>query len=132
MVEKTKKVTRILWGMVNLSPVIGAAVFAVLFAFVLQGRLEERILHSATTFSLWMFASLFYIMILANFKKVGKMIGAGLGMAAFILMAVIVTPLDRYVELIFSRSHAGAYLIAGSLVVLFYTVSILWRKKSEG
>lgn len=129
-VMKTK-ITRIMLDILNVSPLIGLVVFTLLFTFVLRSRLEERILHSATTFFLWMFATLYYIMILANFKKVGKMIAAGAAMIGTVAAAITVTPLDRYVNLIFARTHIGAYIIACVLLLAFYGISIHWRRKIE-
>nr|MCR5104661.1 hypothetical protein [Eubacterium sp.] len=57
---KKNKITRIMLSILCIAPVIGGAVFGVLFKFVLKDRLEERIPHSATVILLWMFAGLFY------------------------------------------------------------------------
>ena len=130
--EKKRKVTRVMLNILNIAPVIGAAVFAVLFSFVLTDRLEERILHSATTFFLWIFASMLYIMVLLHFKELKKMILSALGMIVFIMMAVVVTPLDRYVSLVFDRTHIGSYVIVGIMLVTYLVISILWRKRIEG
>ena len=71
MNDKTKKFVNVMYKILGVAPVIALAVFTVLFTFVLKDRLEERILHSATTFLLWMFASVFYIMV-RNFGIVVK------------------------------------------------------------
>ena len=80
--EKKLRITRIMLNLLNIAPVIGTAVFTVLFSFVLTDRLEERILHSATTFFLWIFASMLYIMILSHFKELKKLILSAAGMIA--------------------------------------------------
>ena len=116
----------------NVAPVIAAAVFTVLFSFIMKGRLEERILHSSTTFLLWMFATMFYIMVITSFKNKTKVLLSSLGMLVFIVLAVICTPLDRYVRLVFSRTYIGAYVIAGIMVIVFFTVCAKWRKRVEG
>ena len=130
--EKKIKITRIMLNIVNAAPIIGIIVFAILFKFFLTDRLEERILHSMTTFLLWMFASLFYIIILSRFGKAKKMIVPAMGMLAFLVMAIVVTPLDRYVNLVFVRSHLGSYLAVGIMLIIFYVVSLRWRKRVEG
>ena len=128
-VAKKNKVTRIMLTILNLAPIIGVVVFTILFSFVLTDRLEERILHSATTFLLWMFSTLFYIMIMANFKKIRKMIFSTVWMIFFAVLAVIVTPLDRYVNLVFIKSHIGSYVAAIGMFIIFYMVSRMMFKK---
>ena len=132
MNEKSRKITEIMLKIMNIAPVIAAGVFTVLFSFVMKGRLEERILHSATTFLLWMFATMFYIMVITSFKSKTKVLLSSLGMLVFIVLAVICTPLDRYVRLVFSRTYIGAYVIAGIMVIVFFTVCAKWRKRVEG
>ena len=128
----TRKISLIMLKLLNIAPLIGAAVFTILFTCVFHSRIEERILHSATTFLLWMFASLFYIMILANFKKAKKVMLGAAGMLFFIALAILVTPLDRYVNLIFAKSHIGAYVLAVVIGAAFCLISTIWRKKVEG
>ena len=130
--EKKIKITRIMLNIVNAAPIIGIIVFAILFKFFLTDRLEERILHSMTTFFFLLFASLFYIIILSRFGKAKKMIVPAMGMLAFLVMAIVVTPLDRYVNLVFVRSHLGSYLAVGIMLIIFYVVSLRWRKRVEG
>ena len=79
-----------------------------------------------------MFASLFYIIILSRFGKAKKMIVPAMGMLAFLVMAIVVTPLDRYVNLVYVRSHLGSYLAVGIMLIIFYVVSLRWRKRVEG
>ena len=132
MNEKSRKITEIMLKVMNIAPIVATGVFSVLFIFVLKGRLEERILHSATTFLLWMFATMFYIMVITSFKNKTKVLLSSLGMLVFIALAVICTPLDRYVGLVFSRTYVGAYVIAGIMAVVFFTVCAKWRKRVEG
>ena len=127
-----RKISLIMLKLLDIAPFIAAAVFAILFTCVFHSRIEERILHSATTFLLWMFASLFYIMILANFKKAKKVMLGAAGMLFFIALAILVTPLDRYVNLIFAKSHIGAYVLAVAMGAVFCLISTIWRKKVEG
>jgi hypothetical protein len=53
-------------------------------------------------------------------------------MLVFIALAVICTPLDRYVGLVFSRTYIGAYVIAGIMAIVFFTVCTKWRNRVEG
>ena len=130
--EKKLRITRIMLNILNIAPIIGVTIFAVLFSIVLTDRLEERILHSATTFFMWIFASMLYIMVLLHFKEFRKMILSAVGMVVFILMAVMITPLDRYVSLIYDRTHLGSYVLVGLMLVAYFVISIVWRKKVEG
>lgn len=128
----TRKISLIMLKLLQIAPLIGAAVFTILFTCVYHSRIEERILHSATTFLLWMFASLFYIMILANFKNAKKVMLGAAGMLVFIALAVLMTPLDRYVTLVFAKSHIAAYVLALIMGAVFLLISTIWRKKVEG
>ncbi|MCR5249860.1 MAG: hypothetical protein K6E50_04575 [Lachnospiraceae bacterium] len=127
-----RKISLIMLKLLDIAPFIAAAVFAILFTCVFHSRIEERILHSATTFLLWMFASLFYIMILADFRKAKKVMAGAAGMLVFIALAILVTPLDRYVSLVFARSRFAAYALALIMGTLFLLISKTWRKKVEG
>ena len=127
----TRKISLIMLKLLHIAPLSGAAVFTILFTCVFRNRIEERILHSATTFLLWMFASLFYIMILANFKNAKKVMLGAAGMLVFIALAIIMTPLDRYVNLLFARSRIVAYVLTIIMGAVFLLISIIWRKKVE-
>ncbi|MCR5105766.1 MAG: hypothetical protein K6B68_15130 [Eubacterium sp.] len=129
---KKNKITKIMLGILSIAPVIGAAVFGVLFKFVLTDRLEERIPHSATVILLWMFASLFYIIVITNFNKKNRLIPATLGMISFIAAAIVMTPLDRYVKLMLQTSRIVSYILPVLMFAIFYAISIVWRKKVEG
>lgn len=131
MNEKTNKFVRVMLSIVTVAPVIAAMVFTILFTFVLKSRLEERILHSATTFLLWMFATLFYIMIIACFKNKKRRTVSIFGMIICVALAVLVTPLDRYVTLCFSKSHTGAYVLAAVLLVTYLAVTCKSLKNSR-
>ena len=119
MNDKIKKFVNVMYKILGVAPVVVLVVFTVLFTFVLKDRLEERILHSATTFLLWMFASVFYIMVIANFKNRKALAISAVGMLACVALAILVTPLDRYVGLCFTRSHIGAYILAAILLVIY-------------
>ena len=129
---KKNKITKIMLGILSIAPVIGAAVFGVLFKFVLTDRLEERIPHSATVILLWMFASLFYIIVITNFNRKNRLIPAALGMISFIAAAIVMTPLDRYVKLMLQTSRIVSYILPVLMFAIFYAISIVWRKKVEG
>ena len=95
-------------------------------------RLEERISHSATVILLWMFAGLFYIIVITNLKKKSRLIPSVLGMISFIAAAIVMTPLDRYVKLMLHTSQIISYILPVLMFVIFYVINIVWRKKVEG
>lgn len=95
-------------------------------------RLEERISHSATVILLWMFAGLFYIIVITNLKKKSRLIPAVLGMISFIAATIVMTPLDRYVKLMLHTSQIISYILPVLMFVIFYVINIVWRKKVEG
>ena len=130
MNEKTRKFVNVMYKILGVAPIIAAAVFTILFMFVLKDRTEERILHSATTFLLWMFATVFYIMIVAFFKNKKKMLFSVIGMCISVALAIVVTPLDRYVKLCFIRSHVAAYIVVVLLAAVYISV-LKWRKPFE-
>lgn len=129
---KKDKITKIMLSILCIAPVIGGAVFGVLFKFVLKDRLEERIPHSVTVILLWMFAGLFYTIVITNFSKKSKLIPAALGMIGFIVAAIVMTPLDRYVKLMLHTLQIISYILPVLMAAVFYVISIVWRKKVEG
>lgn len=50
--ERTKKATKPLSLIIDLSPLIGIIVFSILFACVLKGRLLERVTHAILVFGI--------------------------------------------------------------------------------
>lgn len=130
--RKKDKITKIMLNILSIAPVIGGVVFWVLFKFVLTERLEERIPHSATVILLWMFAGLFYIIVITNLKKKSRLIPSVLGMISFIAAAIVMTPLDRYVKLMLHTSQIISYILPVLMFVIFYVINIVWRKKVEG
>ena len=123
--ERTKKATKPLSIMIDLSPLIGIIVFSILFTCVLNGRLPERISHAITVFGLWMCATKFYCYILAHFKKKWVLISCIIGMLYSIGLAVFLTPLDRYVEVLYSFTDWYSILLGCGLLIVFYTIVII-------
>ncbi len=66
--ERTRRAVEPLAKLISLAPILGLVIFALLFAFVLKGRLMERASHALMVFALWMYATRFYLYILAHFK----------------------------------------------------------------
>ena len=79
-----------------------------------------------------MFAGLFYIIVITNLKKKSRLIPAVLGMISFVSVAIVMTPLDRYVKLMLHTSQIVSYILPVLMFAIFYVISIVWRKKVEG
>ncbi len=123
--ERTKKATKLLSLIIDVSPLIGIIVFSILFACVLKGRLLERVTHAILVFGIWMCATKFYCYILAHFKKKWVLISCIMGMLYSIGLAVSLTPLDRYVEVLYSFTNWYSILLGCGLMIVFYTIVII-------
>lgn len=123
--ERTKKATGPLSLLIDLSPLIGVIVFSILFACVLKGRLLERVTHAVLVFGIWMCATKFYCYILAHFKKKRVLISCIIGMLYSIGLAVFLTPLDRYVEVLYSFTGWYSILLGCGLLAVFYAIVII-------
>lgn len=125
--EKSKKAAAIISKIVAFSPIIGVAIFSFLFAFVLKGRLPERLSHAMIVFALWVYATKFYVYAISYFKK-GKVLALSLaGAALSIALAVLYTPLDRYVRLIYA-SLGGFSFLPGLLLWGVYYADVGLKK----
>lgn len=125
--DVSERTRRFSWGMnrlLLLVPLLAIAVFAVLFLFVLKGRLYERISHAALVLALWLYAARFYWMLISYFKHRRILIMAVLGMIASIAAAIVLTPLDRYVSLIHSFMGAASFLPGSILLAIFYGAAL--------
>ena len=114
--ERTKKATKPLSLIIDLSPLIGIIVFSILFACVLKGRLLERVTHAILVFGIWMYAVKFYCYILAHFKKKWVLISCIIGMLYSIGLAASLTPLDRYIEILYSFTDWYSILLSCGLL----------------
>ena len=70
-------------------------------------------------------------LIMLKLLHIAPVIGAA-GMLVFIALAVLMTPLDRYVTLVFAKRHIAAYVLALIMGAVFLLISTIWRKKVEG
>jgi len=115
-------------------PVLAAAVFAVLFLFVLKGRFYERLSHAMLVLALWLYAARFYWILISFSGQWRKTRGrffctdfslclAGMLGAAF--SAVFLTPLDRYAATVHSILGPASILAGAGMLVLFYAAAHL-------
>lgn len=129
--ERTVKITKPLSVIINLSPLIGIVIFAVLFAFVLKGRLAKRATHAFLVFAIWIYATKFYQYILAYYKKKEILAGSLIGMGLSIISAAVFTPLDRYVSLIYADTDWCSVFLGAGLYIVFYAAVFAAYKKAK-
>ena len=129
--KRTVRITRPLSITINLSPLIGIVIFTILFAFVLKGRFAERATHAFLVFAIWMYATRFYQYILAHYKKKTILVSSILGMISSIVLAVLLTPLDRYVNLIYSYINWYSVFLGCGLYIVFYLAFIIVIKSAK-
>ncbi len=115
-------------------PMLAAAVFAVLFLFVLKGRFYERLSHAGLVLALWLYAARFYWFLISFSGHWKKMRGSifctdfGLclaGMLGAAFSAVFLTPLDRYVNTVHSILGPASIPAGAGMLVLFYAAAYL-------
>lgn len=113
-------------------PVLAAAVFAVLFLFVLKGRIYERVCHAMLVLALWLYAARFYWFPISFSGCWRKTCGRFLcmdfclclaGMIGSVYSAVFLTPLDRYAATVHSVLGPASVLPGAGMLVLFYAAA---------
>jgi len=128
---RTVKVTKPLSIIINLSPLIRIVIFTILFTFVLKGRFAERITHAFLVFSIWMYATRFYQYMLSYYKKKEIFAGSVIGMIFSIILAVVLTPLNKYVTMIYSCINWYSIFLGCGLYIVFYAVTFAIVKKAK-
>ena len=127
---RTKKVTKPLQLIISLSPLIGIVIFTILFSFVLKGQLMERITHALFVFAIWMYATQFYNYLLAHYKNKWVVISCALSMILSIALAIIFTPLNRYVALIYDNMGWCSLFLGLALMIVFYVMVLITFKRN--
>ena len=125
------RVKRVATGMNRLLlvvPLLAVPVFAVLFLFVLEGRIYERLSHAVLVFALWLYAARFYWMLISFFRHKRVLVLAIPGMAGSAAAAIVLTPLDRYVDLLHSFTGAGSILIGCGMLAVYYAALLLFPR----
>ena len=127
------RVRRVATGMnrlLLLIPVLAVPVFAVLFLFVLEGRIYERVCHAMLVLALWLYAARFYWMGISYFKHKRILAMSIFDMIFSAAGAIILTPLDRYVSLVHSFLGPASVLAGGILLIVFYAAAVLRSRKN--
>ncbi len=122
---RTRKVTKPLSVIISLSPLVGIVVFTILFCCVLKGQLMERIAHAVFVFSIWMYATQFYNCLLAHYKSKWIVISCALSMILSITLAIIFTPLNRYVALVYDTMGWCSVLLGMALLIVYYVMTLI-------
>ncbi len=121
--KRTDKVTKPLSIIIKISPIVGIVIFSILFTVILKGRFIERVTHSVLVFAIWMYATKFYQYILSYYKKKDILISSIIGMLFSVVLAIILTPLDRYVNMIYSYINWTSIFLGIMLYIAFYIVT---------
>ena len=119
----TDKVTKPLSIIIKISPIVGIVIFSILFTFILKGKFLERVTHSILVFAIWMYATKFYQYILSYYKKKDILISSIIGMLFSVVLAIILTPLDWYVNMIYSYINWASIFLGLILYITFYIVT---------
>ena len=129
--KRTDKVTKPLSIIIKISPIVGIVIFSILFTVILKGRFIERVTHSILVFAIWMYATKFYQYILSYYKKKDILISSIIGMLFSVVLAIILTPLDRYVNMIYSYINWASIFLGLILYIAFYIVTFDVEKRKR-
>jgi hypothetical protein len=88
----------------------------------------ERVTHSILVFAIWMYATKFYQYILSYYKKKDILISSIIGMFFSVVLAIILTPLERYVNMIYSYINWASIFLGLILYIIFYIVTYKTKK----
>lgn len=121
--DRVKKVAMGMNRLLLVVPLLAVPVFAVLFLFVLKGRIYERACHAALVLALWLYAARFYWFLISFFKHKLILALSIIGMIVSAAPAVYLTPLDRYVETVHSALGAASILPGIVLLFVFYAAA---------
>lgn len=122
--DRVKKVATGMNRLLLVVPLLAVPVFAVLFLFVLKGRLYERISHAALVLALWLYAARYWWFLIAYYKYMSVKAARGAILIIVVLAAAAIdlTPLDRYAETVHSALGAAS-ILPGIVLLLFFYVA---------
>lgn len=127
--ERSKKVTAHLDRYLLFVPMLAVAVFALLFMTVLQGRLAERSSHALLILGLWVQATSLYVELLKHFKNKAILAACAVGSAFCVALAILLTPLERYISLLYSHLYGFAFLLGPCVLAFFYAGDWIAKKR---
>ena len=124
--ERSRRFSKAFHMLLLAMPLAAAAVFAVLFAFVLHGRFIERLAHAMAVFALWLYAARFY-WLAASFFRHRTVVALSIpGFMLSAALAALLTPLDRYVELLHAFAGTASLAIGPVMLAVFYACAFLF------
>ncbi len=124
--ERSRRFSKAFHMLLLAMPLAAAAVFAVLFAFVLHGRFVERLAHAMAVFALWLYAARFY-WLAASFFRHRTVVALSIpGFMLSVALAALLTPLDRYAESLHSFAGTPSLAIGPVMLAVFYACAVLF------
>ena len=122
--DRVKKVATGMNRLLLVVPLLAVPVFAVLFLFVLKGRIYERACHAMLVLALWLYAARYWWFLIAYYKYLSMRTAYNAIFIIIFLVAVAIdlTPLDRYAETVHSALGAAA-ILPGIVLLLFFYVA---------
>ena len=129
--EKTKKVTKPLSWVIDLSPLIGLVIFSILFTCVLETQIMARVTHAIIVFDLWLLATQFYCFILTYYKQKWSLICCSVGMIYAIGLAIYLTPLDRYIASLYIFMDWPSLFLGCGILIIFYAIKFITIKSKK-
>ena len=127
--ERSKRFSKAFHTLLLAMPLAAAVVFAVLFAFVLKGRLCERAAHAALVFALWLYAARFYWLLASFFRRRRVVAMSVPGLIVSVALAALLTPLDRYASLVHAFAGTASLLIGPAMLAMFYVCAVLFAPR---
>ena len=127
--KRSEKVVGIIRKILHIAPIIGIGVFAVLFKIVFRNQIIERSSHALIVFGLWVLLTSMYMMIISFFTNRNVLMAAIIDAVITLVLIVILTPLDRYISVLYSKIHQFTYLIGLLLIIIFYSGLHLQKRK---
>ena len=124
--ERSKRFSKAFHILLLAMPLAAVAVFAVLFAFVLHGRFVERLAHAMVVFALWLYAARFYWLLTSFFRHRMVVALSIPGLILSVALAALLTPLDRYVDLLHSFAGTASLSIGPVMLAVFYACAALF------
>lgn len=125
--KRAKKIAEIISIITVAVSIIASVVFVVLFSFVLQGKLMEKMSHSIIVFSMWICALQFYKYAISYFKDKKSLVLSIIGLISSTGMAIFLTPLDRFCSTIYSYFHEATLPLSIGIILFIYAVIICTR-----
>ena len=122
--DRVKKVATGMNRLLLVVPLLAVPVFAVLFLFVLKGRIYERACHATLVLALWLYAARYWWFLIAYYKYLSARTAYNAIFIIVVLAAIAIglTPLDRYAESVHSCLGAAS-ILPGIVLLLFFYVA---------